>query len=99
MGGGHGADALLMKVIQYGHGQRRSLSGICTCTELIKEAEAGDISVFKYGHDIRHMGREGGKGLLYGLLIPDVRIYFFEERELAPVSGGDMEPGKPHEFQ
>ena len=37
-----------MKVIQYGHGQSRSLGGVGTCTELVKETEAGDIGIFQY---------------------------------------------------
>ena len=39
VGGGHGADASVVEVVQDGNGQGRSLRGVRACAQLVKEAE------------------------------------------------------------
>ena len=76
MGGGHGADSPVVKIIQDGDGQRRALGGVCPRSQFVKEAEGVRIRVVQNVYNALHMGGKGGKALFNALLVPDICIYF-----------------------
>ena len=76
VGGGHGADAPVVEVVQHRDGQGRALGGVCPRPQLIEEAERIRVRMVQDVDDALHMGGEGGQALLDALLVPDVRVHF-----------------------
>ena len=85
MGGGGDLRALQMQPFQDRHGQSRALNGVGTGAQLVDEDEGLLVGVLQDVHDVRHVGRERGQGLLDGLFIADVRVDRLEDAHLAAV--------------
>ena len=97
MGGRHGAYLFCQKALQDGLRQRRALGGVSTRAQLVKERQIARRDLLHDGDDVLHMAGKGGKGLLDGLLIPDVGIYMIKNRHLRAQLGRHVQPGLRHQ--
>ena len=59
MGGGHGADALLMEMRENGDSKCRALRRIRACAQLVKEHERVWVGLFQKRNHVGHMGGKG----------------------------------------
>ena len=93
------ADLPDMAEIEDGDGQRRSLCGIGSCAQLVKQAEALPVDAAENIYDRRHVGGEGRQTLLDTLLIADIGKYLPEQGQLAAVARGNMKSGHAHKLE
>ncbi len=84
------------RVFDYRNGKRRTLCGVCTRAELIKEQQRAVVALLEYADNIGHMSRKSGQALLNALLVADVSKNVREHRQVAAVRRRDMQPALAH---
>ena len=72
MGGGGHIGAQCPAVLDQGNGQRRALGRVGTGAQFIKEHQGLSVALADDLHNVSHMRRKGGQGLLNGLLVADI---------------------------
>ena len=83
MGSCHGDGIAGMKLLQYAHCKGRAFYRVGACSQLVQQHQRPVVSALQYAYYVRHMGGEGGEGLLYRLLVAYVCIYAVEYGYLA----------------
>ena len=96
MGGHHGENALLRKMIQNGHGQGCPFVGIRACTNLIHQHQVPFPHFAQNAHNIHHMPGKSREALFDALLVPDIRIHRPEYGQFR-IHGGNEHPCLAHE--
>ena len=96
---GHTGHTPLVQSIQNGDCQRRSLSGVGACTQLIKEHQSVGICILHNVHNVRHVGGEGAETLLNALFVPDVGVDILIHTGSTALPDRDKQPGLHHEVQ
>ena len=86
-----------MKEMQNRDGNRRTLRGVSSRSQLIEEAERIHVRLPENLHDILHVGGEGTEALLDGLLVSDIGKNLFEYRQLRALKGRDVESCLSHQ--
>ena len=99
MGGRHHPAAHGPAKLNNGHGQSGALRRIRTGSQLIKENEGAAVALPGDIHNGPHVGREGGQGLLDGLLIANVRQNPIKGGQAAAISGGNVKAALRHQRQ
>ena len=79
-----------------GLGQRRTLHRVGAGPQLVVECQRPVIRLVQDIHHIGHMGGEGGKGLLDGLLVADIGQHLGEHGKIAVVPHRDMQAALGH---
>ena len=97
MGGGHGPAALLLEPFQDGLGKSSPLQGVRARAQLIEKHQGVLVRLLDDGHQVGHMGAEGGQALLDGLLVADVRKDLIEDGDLAPLLRRQEQAAHGHE--
>ena len=96
MGGRRYLGALIVQRLKHRHCKRRALDGVGARAQLVYEHKAAAVGGIHYINDIGHMSREGGKRLLYRLLIADIGQYLVKDGYLAAVARGDHQAAHRH---
>ena len=95
--GGHGPAALGLEPLQDGLGESRALQGVRARAQLVKKDQRVLVRLLDDGHQVGHMGAEGGQALLDGLLVADVRKDLIEDGYLAPFLRRQEQAAHGHE--
>ena len=96
MGGGGHQGPHAPDRLDDGGGQGRALYRVGARPQLVKENEGAVVCLLQNGHDVYHVRRESGQGLVDGLLVPDVRQHRGAHPDGRAVAGGDVQAALGH---
>ena len=99
VGGGANACPLATQTLQNRHRQCRTLYRVGTGTQLIQQHHSALLRLAQDANDVGHVSREGGQGLLDGLLVADVHQNAREHRHLTVVPHRDQQTALGHQSE